>query len=112
MAKQITIESIDDLDGTQAHETIRFALNSASFEIDLSETNAAALRAVLAPYMNAGRKTSATRSKTGISSTSASVRPSKDVTAIRVWARSAGHTVSDRGRVPLEIEQAYAAAHK
>lgn len=36
----------------------------------------------------------------------------EDPGAIREWARGAGYEVSDRGRIPAEIRDAYDAAHR
>jgi len=45
----------DDIDGTEARTTVRFALDGVDYEIDLSEANAKALREALQPYVAAGR---------------------------------------------------------
>lgn len=34
-----------------------------------------------------------------------------DATTLREWARANGHEVSDRGRVPKEIREAFEAAN-
>lgn len=56
MAKHTFIKLIDDIDGTDADETIRFALDGVQYELELSERNADKLREVLSPYAAAGRK--------------------------------------------------------
>ena len=38
-------------------------------------------------------------------------RPEVSASAVREWARSNGHQVSDRGRVAAELVEAYRAAH-
>lgn len=58
MAKRVEIELVDDLDGTPAAETVMFGLDGAGFEIDLSENNAAALRASLATFVENARRVS------------------------------------------------------
>lgn len=55
MAKATVTYLADDLDGSDADETVRFALDGKSFEIDLSKKNATALRKALKPYVTAGR---------------------------------------------------------
>jgi Lsr2 len=60
MATKATVILIDDLDGGAADETVTFALDGAGHEIDLSASNAAAHRSLLAPYISAGRKTKGT----------------------------------------------------
>ena len=56
MAQQTTVRFIDDLDGSDASSTVTFALDGRSYEIDLSEDNAAKLRDALAPFVDAARK--------------------------------------------------------
>ena len=56
MAKQIIHKLVDDLDGGDAEETVKFALDGIQYEIDLSDKNAAKLRDVFAPYVAAGSK--------------------------------------------------------
>lgn len=103
MAQKVHVLLIDDIDGSTASTTVNFALDGARYEIDLNETHAAELRAALAPWIKAGRKV-----------TSRSVgrpRTSEDVAKIRAWAKSAGYSVSERGRIPANIRDAYNAAH-
>lgn len=106
MAQRMHIVLEDDLDGSEAAETIMFGLDGTSYEIDLSERNAAKLRDALAKYVaharrvpQRGRRSSARR--TGGPSPS----------AVREWARGQGYDVSDRGRVPSDVRAAYDAAH-
>lgn len=46
---------VDDLDGSPAAGTIRFGLDGRTYEIDLSEENAARLRAIFADYVATAR---------------------------------------------------------
>jgi ABC-type proline/glycine betaine transport system substrate-binding protein len=50
--RQVTIAIVDDLDGTQAGETVAFALDGEDYEIDLSTKNADVLRTALMPYLD------------------------------------------------------------
>lgn len=67
MAKRTITTLVDDLDGSELErgsgETVRFGVDGRAFEIDLSGDNAAALRAALQPYMEAGRRIVAGRSR-------------------------------------------------
>lgn len=106
MAQKTFTELLDDLDGTAADETVRFALDGALYEIDLSEPNATELRGVLAPYVTAARRVK--RDGT----VAASHTRSDDRTGeIRGWARTNGYTVSDRGRISATVIEAFEAAH-
>lgn len=55
MAKTVIVKLTDDLDGGDADETVLFALDGKSYEIDLSAANAAKIRDALKPYMAKGR---------------------------------------------------------
>ena len=106
MRKTITT-LIDDIDGTEAAETIRFALDGTSYEIDLSEKNAVALRDAIAPY--AARAETAGRQRR-TRTTLRSAGPSRNA-EIRAWAASADIAVPARGRIPTTVVQAFDAAH-
>lgn len=109
--KQIT-QLIDDLDGTVLEDggaTIRFAFEGRSYDIDLSDANAAKFRDALAPYIAAAQPVQGA----AVSSRSRSRKSASpaDLAAVREWARENGHTVSERGRVSASVLEAYAAAH-
>ena len=111
MAQKVNIVLVDDIDGSDASETVGFGLDGTSYEIDLNDGNAAALRKALAPYVGHARKVSgSTRGrKSRASSSSTSSGPS--ARELRDWARSNGFKVSERGRVPAEVRDAFNAAH-
>ena len=50
MATKVTKALIDDLDGAEASETVRFTIGGKSYEIDLSAKNAEQLDKLLEPY--------------------------------------------------------------
>ncbi|MEU9779649.1 Lsr2 family protein [Streptomyces phaeochromogenes] len=108
MAQQTIIQLLDDLDGSEASETIVFGLDGRTYEIDLNEKNVAKLRKALAPYVDKGRKLSQTRG--GKRASAGRVAPDGDTASIRAWAKENGYDVNDRGRVPAEIKEAYAKA--
>ena len=116
MTRKIVHQLIDDLDGTVieigAGETVTFSLDGVAYEIDLTTDNATALRKAFEPYVSAARSISGRRSSSG-STPSRSRRRSgqQDYSAVRAWARDNGYHVSERGRVPASIREAYEAAH-
>ncbi len=57
MAKTVIVKLTDDIDGGDADETIQFALDGRSYEVDLSAVNASKLRDALKPYIENGRGT-------------------------------------------------------
>jgi hypothetical protein len=111
MAQKIQVLLIDDVDGSEAEETISFALDGNAYEIDLTSANAARLRDAIAPWIGHARRASNGRALPGGRSGRSSARVDREQTqAIRDWARSNGHQVSDRGRIPAAIVEAYHSA--
>jgi hypothetical protein len=107
VAQKVQVVLVDDVDGSAASETVSFALDGSSYEVDLNESNAAALRDALAPWISVGRRT-ATRKAAGRKSSRAS--SGGDASAIRAWAKGAGVEVPERGRIPAKVREAYDAA--
>ncbi|GHJ58609.1 Lsr2 family protein [Nocardioides sp. OK12] len=114
MAQKVQIILEDDLDGTEASETVSFALDGTSYEIDLTEEHAAEMRDAFARYVGHARKVSSSRRGSG-RRTSSSGSPANgsgpSTKDIRDWAREQGMEVSERGRVSSEVREAYDAAH-
>ena len=106
MAQKVNIILVDDIDGSDATETVSFGLDGSSYEIDLNDKNASALRDALAGYVGHARKVTNSRGrKTRTTTSGPSARELRD------WGRSNGFKVSDRGRVPAEVRDAFDAAH-
>lgn len=111
VAQQIITKLVDDVDGKeirQGGETVRFAVDGVSYEIDLNDKNAKKLRQSLSVYVQHGRRVGGRRS-----SGAAAAKPKSnkaDLAAMRKWARDNGYDVSDRGRISQEIQKAYAKA--
>lgn len=110
MATKTSVRLVDDLDGSPADEVISISWGNTDFEIDLSAAHAAQLRDVLAPYIAAGRRVGR-----GSRPASRARRPAgrgRDETAdIRRWAREHGHKVSERGRIPSSVLEAWENRH-
>ncbi len=104
MVQRRIIELLDDLDGGRADETVRFSLDGSEYEIDLSADNARILRTALQPYLSAAR-----RFGTGRQAPSAreDAADADDSHLIREWARARGLDVSNRGRIPAYLKEAY-----
>jgi hypothetical protein len=111
MARKTQVILIDDLDEGQADETVTFGLDGSTYEIDLSSKNASALRDALAKYVGAAHRLARSGSRAGgVQGRGAATTDREQTQAIRAWARRNGHTVSDRGRIPANIVEAYHAA--
>ncbi len=125
MAQKVQVILVDDVDGGEADETVSFALDGVSYEIDVSQENAQALREALAPWVGHARRVggrSSGRARSAAASTSSAApapKPSgrsrgggrENLSAVRAWAREHGFQVSDRGRVSSEVMAAYDKAH-
>ncbi|HIW30445.1 MAG TPA: Lsr2 family protein [Candidatus Luteococcus avicola] len=104
MAQRVHIVLEDDIDGSQAAETVSFALDGVSYEMDLSEENAEKLRNEMAVWVGharrvGGRKAAGRKAKAG------------SANDIRAWAIDQGMKVSARGRVSAEVREAYEKAN-
>jgi hypothetical protein len=111
MATKTIVELIDDLDGSHAVETVTFALDGETYEIDLNPDHAEALRENVGEFKACAR---AVRGGSPKRQAKQSVRADRreDLPAIREWARVNGWPdVANRGRVQVEIVAAYDAAH-
>lgn len=106
MATHTQILLVSDLSGGADAEKVRFALDGQQYEIDLTPDEADALRALLHTYMRAGRRTAGVRAGGG------RVHLPAAGVAVRVWARSNGFKVSDRGRIPAAVVAAFEADEK
>ena len=108
MAQKVHIVLEDDLDGSDATQTVSFGLDGTSYEIDLNDKNAAALRDALAAYVGHGRKVSGVPARSPVPGL---LRHGHSAKEIRDWARSNGHKVPERGRIPGDVREAFDAAH-
>jgi hypothetical protein len=111
VAQKVKIILIDDIDGGEADETVRFGLDGVQYEIDLSEAHASELRGALADYVGAARRSNSSKQRSNTSGTPAPSR-NQEAAQIREWARENGYDVSSRGRVNSEIVEAYRAAQR
>lgn len=115
MAQKVFVEMVDDLDGSvgEGVTTVGFALDGRSYEIDLNSGNAEKLRGELAQFIAAARRQRPGRTAARPqSSTTTDPAARERAHAIREWAREAGHEVSERGRIPAVVVEAYEAAQQ
>jgi hypothetical protein len=114
VAREVIEKLVDDIDGTEAVETVPFAIDGESYEIDLSKRNAAGLRKALDPYIRAGRRNS--RATAGRRRPMASTRRGTttqrayDLAQLREWAGANRVEVPSRGRIPQAVVDQYKAA--
>lgn len=103
MVQRVQMILEDDIDGSEAAETVEFGLDGITYVIDLSEAHAKELRDALAFWVGHARRESGrkTRARKTAAASSSSAND------IRAWAQENGMKVSSRGRVPLEVINAY-----
>jgi hypothetical protein len=113
MAQKVITEFIDDIDGSVAEREFTFAADGVAYAIDLSTENIKEFNAAIAGFVESARKvgklTAASNARARSNGTRA-VRDRAQSTAIREWGRKNGFTVSDRGRIPAGLEDAYNSA--
>jgi hypothetical protein len=111
MTKRTVHMLIDDLDGSDADETVTFGVDGVQYEIDLSKKNAAKMRDALARYIEAGtrigRGSSASGRTVGGRGRRQTTMDRDQNRAIREWAQGKGLDISDRGRIKHDIVNRY-----
>ena len=107
MARKVQVHLVDDIDGSRADETLKFGLDGTLYEIDVNAKHGDKLRAALAQYISKARRIG----RGGVvASRGRGTSPRSDREqnqAIRDWAKSKGHEVNDRGRIPANIVEQY-----
>jgi hypothetical protein len=115
MAERIVRQLIDDLDGSEiaegGGERVEFSVRGVTYQIDLSNANAAKLDKALKPFVDGALKLRGSRGGRGKTTAGKGSASKEHLTAIREWARKNGHDVSDRGRIKAEVVEAFEAAH-
>ncbi len=122
MAKRVTTQLVDDIDGSviddESGETIEFAVNGVEYVIDLKAKNATEFHRKLDYYIEHSTRVGGRKRKPSPAGAATPARPGTPATrdpaqtrAIRQWAADEGYEINDRGRIPAAIEEAYNAAH-
>ncbi|WP_274919485.1 histone-like nucleoid-structuring protein Lsr2 [Streptomyces sp. WZ-12] len=108
MAQKVVTVYTDDLTGEESSEatTHTFAIDGVQYEIDLNPDSFDQLLEAMALFRTSGRRVGKARKPRQERAASRD-----DSAAIRAWAKGAGYEVSDRGRVPTEVREAYDKAH-
>ncbi len=112
MAQKVIREFIDDIDGTVAERTFTFAVDGTNYEIDLSGENIKEFNEAVAGFVESARRVKGSGSGYKARSTGGTRQSREQTQAIREWARRNGHTVSERGRIPVAVQQAFDRTHQ
>src|SRR3954452_9307335 len=109
MAQQMVLVLTDDLDGSEAAETMSYSWDGNNYVIDLNEAHAAEFRSAVEPFLKASRKAGRTQPRKAASASASKGELSPG--AVRAWAREQGLEVNERGRIQSSILEQYKAAH-
>jgi hypothetical protein len=114
VAQQVQTVLIDDISGREIPvgegETITFAVNGVTYEIDLDAKSAKKFHDTLAFYIDHGRKIGRSNVSSIARTRGRKSESDFDPAAVRAWAESNGYDISPRGRIRGEILEAYRAA--
>jgi phosphoglycolate phosphatase-like HAD superfamily hydrolase len=111
MATRTTTQMIDDLDGTISDDvaTVRFSVDGALYEMELSPENRAKLDAAVRPF--AERARIGLHTPSGAPKNKRYKRQGTPAWKIREWAGENDIAVADRGRISQEIVAQYEEAN-
>jgi hypothetical protein len=111
MAQRTIVQLTDDIDGSEAAESVSFALDGVGYTIDLSDSNAAELRETFAPYIAAARRDGGRGRRSNVTHIASGRRGRStgdvDPKTVRAWASENGIAISARGRIPADIVAQY-----
>jgi hypothetical protein len=126
VARKVRVELVCDAceDERPAERTLAFGFSDDAgvrrdYELELCAEHIAEFAASLAPWIAKARQESTTRRSAAAIGSRRGGGPSptdgrrsarrdpEQLAGIRVWARANGYEVSDKGRIPAEIEEAY-----
>ena len=105
--RKLEVQLEDDLTGGPADETVLFAVDGRTYEIDLNARHAAGFRQQLAAFVERAKLVHPQRSRATVRTTASRERSRQ----IRAWAEQQGFPVSDHGRLPGDVVHQYDSAH-
>jgi Lsr2 len=110
MAQKVVTTLIDDMDGSEAADTITIGYKGYTYELDLSEKNLAKLEKAVGPFVQAGRRVGRVGGASRATREPVSKRVPSDSTTVRAWAHANGVDVPTRGRIPNAVREKFEAA--
>jgi hypothetical protein len=113
MAQRVQVILVCDLheDETPGTQTLAFGVDGSAYEIDLCDDHAGELRDTFARYVGVARRASGRTGRPGGGRRRSRRGGDGEAAQIREWARSQGLAVPERGRIPAELAEKFAAAH-
>lgn len=118
MAQKTIVQFTDDLDGSEASQTVEFGYQGKTYKLDLNDKNAAELEEALSPYIAAAQQAGggSARGRRGRGSQAAAPKQRSgdgrdyDPKVVREWAQSQGLDLSARGRIPGKVLERFKAS--
>jgi len=119
MATETTTRLVDDLDLSDATQTVMFTFDGVAYEIDLNDSHIAQFTQAVKRYVDSARRVTTAGPHSvgrsagrGISTAKSDSKAggSIDTHAVRAWAAENGYVVADRGRIPTAVVEAYLTA--
>jgi hypothetical protein len=116
VARKIVVQVSCDRCGGEVDtdKAVELSFGGVDYRTDLCAQHAAELTAALDPFLSVAERNDTRRRSSlapGRPSDGQVRRPTRrdpaQVGAIRTWARANGYEISDRGRIPREVEDAY-----
>jgi hypothetical protein len=110
VAKQTVVQYIDDIDGKELKEavTVQFGVDGKLYEFDTSAAHAKEFHKSLEKYVAASRRAGIAKGRKNLV---LGKRSKEQTQAIRDWARQNDYEISERGRIPTDVIEAFEAAH-
>ncbi|HET7475050.1 MAG TPA: Lsr2 family protein [Dermatophilaceae bacterium] len=110
MAQRTRVVMVDDITGEPIAEgrgeTVLFAVDGVTYQIDLEQQEARKLRDTLDYYASHARRTGGRRT----TPTRLTITREYDTKTVRRWAQARGLDVPARGRIPHAVIEAFQAA--
>lgn len=113
MAQKLQVLLTCDLDDddVEAVETVTFGYDGTNYAFELCSDHLDEFNNMIQGYIASARRAEGPRRRAATAGARSGTNR-EDPGAVREWARGAGYEVSDRGRIPAEVREAYEAAHR
>jgi hypothetical protein len=105
MARQVIERLVDDIDGTEATQSVSFGVDGLAYQIDLNDQHANELRTKLSPFLGVARRVRHEPSRGR--ARARAVTDKERNSAIRQWALDEGVELPSRGRIAGAVQEAY-----
>ena len=106
MARQVIERLVDDIDGSEATQSVSFGVDGLGYQIDLNDQHAHDLRSKLSPFLEVARRVRDDSGRPRAGARGAVADKDRN-SSIRQWALDEGVELPSRGRIAGTVQQAY-----